>query len=157
MIKSNPLHTVRSAYGKKTPVRITTKRPSRTKQGHKAETDINSIMARFQRTGMLEFVNKHEPQYGDVSQIDFQSSMETVIRAREMFADLPSKVRDRFDNDPSELLEFLENPANRAEAVLLGLAKAETIPAPEVPEPLAKRRRRGSDEPKAKSTGGAET
>ncbi len=144
-------HTVRSAYSKKSPVRLNFNGTSRTKQSFKDETDINAIMARFQKTGMLEFVNKHEPQYGDVTALDFQISMESVATAREMFADLPSKVRDRFNNEPAELLEFLDNPDNRDEAVLLGLvtlpkAKTESKP-PATPEA---RRRRNSDAPEAK-------
>lgn len=144
-------HTVRSAYSKKSPVRLNFTGTSRTKQSFKEETDINQIMARFQKTGMLEFVNKHEPQYGDVTAIDFQTSMESVAKSREMFADLPSKVRDRFNNDPAELLEFLDDPANRDEAVLLGLAtppKKEKEPEP--PKTVEARRRRNSDAPEAK-------
>ncbi len=150
-------HNVRSAYSQKDAVRLNFTGTSRTKQSFKEETDINSIMARFQTTGMLDFVQKHQPQYGDVTAIDFQTSMESVAKSREMFASLPSKVRDRFNNDPAELLEFLDNPENREEAVLLGLAK----PAKKEPEgkPEAtsvQRRRRDSDEPEAKSTAGTE-
>ncbi len=146
-------HSVRTAYGPKLPIRLHFSEPSRTKQSFKDETDINTIMARFQKTGMLEFVNKHEPQYGDVTALDFQNSMLSVVKAREMFADLPSKVRDRFENDPAKLLEFLDNPENRDEAILLGLAKAaKTAKEPPVEDKAVKRRRRDSDEPKAKSS-----
>lgn len=150
-------HTVRSAYGTKSPVRLNFNGTSRTKQSFRDETNINTIMARFQKTGMLEFVNKHEPQYGDVTAIDFQNSMESVAQAREMFADLPSKVRDRFNNDPAELLDFLDNPDNKDEAVLLGLAKSPNEkPTANAVQDLGKRRRRASEEPEAKSTGVAE-
>ncbi len=152
---------LRSAYSNKTPVRQHFTKLSKTKQSFKDETDINTIMARFQRTGMLEFVNKHEPQYGDVTAIDFQTSMERVATSREMFADLPSKVRDRFNNDPAELLEFLDNPENRDEAVLLGLAKPPLAAKPEATKETGtvaeKRRRRASDEPLAKSSDGEES
>ncbi len=152
-------HTLRSAYSKKSPVRLILTGHSRTKQSFKDETDINTIMARFQKTGMLEFVNKHEPQYGDVTALDFQSSMERVATSREMFAELPSKVRDRFENDPAKLLEFLDNPENKAEAVLLGLATDTRKPAEnhtkrktdKATEKVAAPVRRASDEPLAKS------
>ncbi len=154
-------HTVRGAYSQKTAVRLNFTGHSRTKQSFKDETDINAIMARFQTTGMLEFVNKHEPQYGDVTAIDFQTSMQSVARARELFADLPSKVRDRFNNDPAELLEFLDNPDNREEAVLLGLAKRappiSSDPKVAAAAEAGERRRRASDEPEAKSKGVAAT
>ncbi len=154
-------HLLRSSYSKKAPIRLNFIGPGRTKQSFQEETDINTIMARFVKTGMLEFVNKHNPQYGDVSNVDFQTSMETVAKSREMFADLPAKIRDRFNNDPAELLEFLDNPENKEEAVLLGLAKPapkapekEKEPTPPATKAEAKRRRRGSDEPTAKSKEG---
>ncbi len=153
---ANTNHNLRTAYGQKAPVRLTFTGTSRTKQSFKEETDINSIMARFQKTGMIEFINKHEPQYGDVTAIDFQTAMQSVATGREMFADLPSKVRDRFNNDPAELLEFLDNPENRDEAILLGLAKPKPTDEPKIPDTPEKRRRRGSDEPTAKSSDTAE-
>lgn len=147
------MRTIRSAYSPKTPVRLKNFGQTKTKQGHKAETDINTIMAKFQKTGMIDFVNKHEPQYGDVTAIDFQNSMESVAKAKEMFADLPSKVRDRFNNDPAELLDFLDDPDNREEAVLLGLVEPQKEPVPLTPPEIPASRRRASDEPKAPSPG----
>jgi len=46
--------------------------------------------------------------------------------------ELPAKMRARFHNDPQELLEFISNEENRAEAEKLGLVakKPETPPAP---------------------------
>ena len=62
------------------------------------------------------------PQFGDFSnEFDFRQAQETVIRAAEAFASLPSRVRKRFNNDPAELLEFLADEKNREEAVYLGL------------------------------------
>lgn len=145
-------HVVRSAYSKKTPVTISNWGEGRTKQSHKDETDINSIMKRFEKTGMIEFINSHEPKYGDVTAMDYQTSMQNVAQANEMFADLPAKVRDRFDNDPAELLEFLDNPANREEAVLLGLVEPQKEPNPETPVPGKEKHRRASDEPQATSS-----
>lgn len=107
----------------------------RTKQSFKAECDINNIMAKFQRTGVLEFANKHQPAYGDVSGMDFQSAMDTVIQAQQMFDELPSSVRKRFHNNPAELLDFVGDEQNREEAIKLGLIekpeKREPIKAPE--------------------------
>lgn len=125
--------TIRSAYSPRVRLAIFTPESEqpygRTKQSFKAECDINNILSKFQRTGLLEFVNERTPQYGDVSSIDFQESMEQVRQANEMFADLPSSVRKRFHNDPTELLSFLDDPANRQEGVVLGLLS----PPPVVP------------------------
>ncbi len=123
--------TLRSAYGPKTRQQITFPGQGRTKQSHKKECDINNIMARFQKTGTVDFVNTQKPQFGDATGIEFQTAMETVAKAEEMFAELPSKIRERFNNNAQELLVFLENEENRTEAAFLGLLKE---PEPVVPE-----------------------
>lgn len=102
-------------------------------QSFKEECDINNIMAKFQRTGALEWVQKYEGQYGDVTGVTFESAMQTVMKAQEMFDDLPSSVRDRFANNPAAFLEFLGDEGNRAEAERLGLV----VPRPVKKEDVA--------------------
>lgn len=125
---------------------ISSDKPSMTRQEFKEECDINVILARYQASGEIDFLNKHAPQYMDTTGADFQQAMETVANAASAFADLPSKVRDRFGNDPSKLLDFVHDDKNRAEAIELGLiprpAIASTITAvsgasapPEPPAP----------------------
>jgi len=80
-------------------------------------------MARFQKTGTIDFVNTQKQQFGDATGLEFQTAMQTVAKANEMFDALPSKIRDRFNNDAKEMLTFLENEENRTEAVFLGLLK----------------------------------
>lgn len=127
--------TIRSSYGPKARIRLTCKGPGRTKQSFKDECDINKIMARFVRTGVLDFVSKYSPQYGDVTGADFAEAMNIVAQSRSMFAALPASIRSRFDNSPEKFLSFMEDPANAAKARELGLLPPE---APEqAPEPQA--------------------
>ena len=106
-------------------------------QSFKDECDINIIMKKFQRTGALDWVSKYEGQYADVTGMDFQKAMDTVLRAQEMFDDLPSSVRNRFANDPVSFLEFLNDDSNREEAVKLGLVKdPQLVPAGPAVEPV---------------------
>ncbi|WNK13987.1 MAG: internal scaffolding protein [Microvirus sp.] len=100
--------------------------PSLTKQSFKDECDIQTIMAKFQRTGLLDFVNKRAPHYGDVTGINFDDAMQRVIQGREFFADLPSSLRDQFDNSPGEFFEFIGNPANAEAMAELGLTPPPT-------------------------------
>jgi len=93
----------------------------RTKQSFKDECDINRIMAKYQRTGLVEFVNNNEARYGDFSGFDFSQSMNVVAKANEMFAQLPSNIRKRFNNDAVEFVSFIDDDANRLEAEKLGL------------------------------------
>lgn len=98
--------------------------PSMTKQEFKRECDINNIVRDFQVTGMVTHINARaqQGQYIDLpSDLDFQNSIEVVTRARESFMSLPSKIRDRFGNDPAQFLNFMADPEKLAESYELGL------------------------------------
>jgi len=95
----------------------------RTKQSMKDECDINQIMKKFEKTGILPDMIKTNPQYGDFSEpIEYRDSLEIVRHASEQFSNLSAKVRARFNNDPEAFLDFATNPANAEEMVTLGLA-----------------------------------
>ncbi len=110
----------KTAYAGRLAVQLLCPEVGRTKQNHRDECDINNILARYQKTGVLDFVNKHEGQYGDVSSVEFQSAMDMVAEQKERFAELPSKVRNEFGNDPSQYLEFIAT-AGDDEKIRLGL------------------------------------
>lgn len=124
----------RTAYGPKLRVAIGFPEGSgRTRQSFKAECDINNIMQRFSRTGVFDSVNRQPGRYGDVSGFSYQAAMDLVVAAQAQFAELPSKVRNRFRNDPQEFLSFMENEENRDEAIKLGLIERPKEP-PQSPQ-----------------------
>lgn len=97
---------------------------SRTQQHFKDECDIDRILKKYSETGFL--VSPLEPRrpakWGDFSSVaDYQSAMNRLAGVQEAFEALPSRVRERFRNDPMQMLAFLEDPANKDEAVKLGL------------------------------------
>ena len=47
--------------------------------------------------------------------------MELVAESKTMFEELPSGIRKKFGNDPGTFLEFVENPANKAELQDMGV------------------------------------
>lgn len=97
-----------------------------TEQSHLHECDVNKIIAKYDRNGLITHISKIEGKYGDVTGADFQSAQNLVINAQYMFDQLPSEIRKRFDNNPGRLLAFMENEANREEALKLGLISPET-------------------------------
>lgn len=107
----------------------------RTQQEFADECDINNIMARYQKTGLIEFVNQHEPQYGDVTGYEFNAMQDQIVMAKNMFADLPSHVRDRFANDPARFLDFINDENNAQEAAKMGLLAPEKAEAILNPQP----------------------
>lgn len=98
---------------------------SMTNQSDKDAADINKIVARFDRTGnILDLVSgeMRKPVWGDFSSIgDYHSMMGAVTRAQQLFDALSSDIRNRFENDPAKLIDFLQDPANDAEAFKMGL------------------------------------
>ena len=108
--------------------------PSETLQQFKEECDINNIMKRYTQTGEWSHVAAKIPQYLDVQVKDFSEAMDMVEGASEMFMELPSDIRTRFDNDPGAFLAFAENPENLAEMAEMGLTEAPPEPIPVPPE-----------------------
>lgn len=111
--------------------------PTMAQQQFKDECDINTILERFAITGVLP-ENPLPPHYGDFSGIgDYHSALNRVIAAQDAFDALPATIRARFENDPAQLISFLEDENNRSEAVSLGLV-VEPEPVPVVvPSPSA--------------------
>lgn len=106
-------------------VRVECLEESRTKQEFKDECDINLIMSRYARFGTLPSVNAGSAMYGDFSAVgDLLEAQSVVERAREQFDGLPSKIRDRFDNDPVKFLTFMGDPSKKEEAIALGILNA---------------------------------
>jgi len=105
----------------------------KTKQEFKDECDINVIMGRYQKTGILpQDLNQKMPHYADVTGYDFQQAMQTVAQARSLFEALPSDIRARFENDPAKLLDFVHDPSNRAESLAMGFLDPEALARLEV-------------------------
>lgn len=147
--------TFQRAFAPHKRVRFATVGPSLTHQSMSAECDINAIMQKFQKTGILDHRNNFEGQYGDFIDApdNYHDAMNSVLEANEMFGSLPSSVRKQFANDPGLFLDFATDPANNAKMVELGLATASVVediplsqkaakaaptPAPSTPTPEKK-------------------
>jgi len=97
-----------------------------TKQEFKDECDINVLMSRYMATGELPNLNEREPQYLDATGFDYQEQMNFVAGAQTLFNELPSRIRNRFDNDPGLFLDFCSNENNRSEMAEMGLLKPQS-------------------------------
>lgn len=102
-----------------------------TRQSFADECDINLIMAKYQTTGAIDHFARHEPRYGFADGVTFHDAMNIVAEGDSMFADLPSKLRSRFEN-PGAFLDFVQDEANAEEMVELGLRAP--VAAPESPK-----------------------
>lgn len=119
--------------------------PSLTQQHMAEECDINYIVERFGVTGQLPDAPQYAPTYGDFTGIgDYRQALDAVSAADAAFMALPAKIRERFDNDPALFVDFCSStdPADRSEAIELGLIPPPAvpdgvIPSPEVVKPAA--------------------
>jgi len=103
---------------------------SRTQQSFKDECNINNIMAKYERSGIIDHVSQYQGQYGNfIGYPDYQEAMTAISQANQMFATLPASIRDRFRNDPEAFLNFAQDPDNIDELRELGLAPPAAPPA----------------------------
>lgn len=108
----------------------------RTKQTMKNECDVNRIMARIKKTGVIPDSMYRAGAYGDFTGItDFQDMQLKIKIAETSFMQLPAAVRAKFENDPAKLMEWISNPENRGEAINLGLIPQDPEPEKMPPEP----------------------
>lgn len=85
--------------------------------------DINVVVARFEKTGLLPIMSS-SPIFGDFTNVpDYRDAIHIVRQAEDMFMSLDAKVRKEFDNDPAKFLEFCGDPKNGDRLVELGLRK----------------------------------
>jgi phage internal scaffolding protein len=131
---------------------------SMTAQEFKDEVDINNITSRYLTTGMLPQLIG-QPIFGEIPSATFQEMVNTIEDTKQDFLALPAKIRNRFDNDPYQLLRFVENPENKAEAIKLGLIEAppEPVPAPAPPGQTTLPLNQPVPPAKAPATGGLPT
>lgn len=115
-----------------------------TQQSFAKDADINNIMSRYAKTGVLvnplDPDSDRSPMFMDVSGIgDFQQVQDRVQAIGAAFMTLPAAVRARFHNAPAEAIDFIADARNLKESVELGLLPRELLPkeegAPAKPEP----------------------
>lgn len=116
-----------------------------TDRSQTSTVDINKIMARYKKTGVISHWNHRQPVYGDVSMVtDFRDAVELADTTWDHFMELDAHIRQEADNDPGRFLEMLSSVEGVQELVDAGLKVEgfEPTPAPDAervaePEPVA--------------------
>lgn len=107
---------------------------SRAKQQFKEECDINTLMKKYEKSGVISHLARSQPWYGDVSEmVDYHTAAGVVLAAEDAFSSLPASLRARFQNDAGQFMDFVVDPRNREELEKMGLAVARPIVEPLVP------------------------
>lgn len=93
---------------------------SMTVQSDRTKTDINNLLKRG-----FELPDPNQMVFRDFSDgADFQAVQDSIVQVRQCFESLPSDIRDRFKNDPARLIDFVNDPANAADAAKMGLIES---------------------------------
>lgn len=124
----------------KSPLTLKEFSKSRTERHHRNECNINVIMRRAQKTGLVPMRDVTTAMQGDFTEAeDFMQTQNKIARVKSEFERLPSNIRKYFRNDPAQLLAFVSKPENREKAVELGLIKRSVQTEPVAPvEPAEK-------------------
>lgn len=106
--------------------------PSLTRQEFAVDCDINTLMAKYEKTGVINHFNNAQPRYIDLAETpNLQEALTTLADAQTAFMRLPAATRREFDNDPAKFVGFASNPDNLEKMREWGLA----APAPVEPPP----------------------
>jgi phage internal scaffolding protein len=95
---------------------------SKTDQSHKKLSDVNVIVGRYKKTGILPGQNGSRGVYGDFSHVpSLTEAFEVVQKAADAFYTLPAEIRKQMGNDPSQLHLWLSDEKNYDAACDAGL------------------------------------
>ncbi|UDN67526.1 internal scaffolding protein [robinz microvirus RP_38] len=112
-----PLHYVRHPYDYNHRVKVTFKNPSLTHQSFAESADVNYIISRFDRTGLLESSDS-EQQYADVTglQIDLTESYNDSLQKIEAVKKYDNEIKaESAKRAKAEQAEFEEYKKQKSE------------------------------------------
>lgn len=117
--------------------------PTLTIQSEKDNCDINQIIKRSEKSGILPVRSDYaNAMFGDFTDIpDYQTALNAVNAANETFMSLPAEIREQFQNDPAKFVDYATNEANIDQLREWGLA------TPKQKEATAQSGAEGSKEP----------
>jgi phage internal scaffolding protein len=124
----------KTSYSEKSRVSLDCGDVRHTKQSFKQECDVNHILRKYRKTGLIEHANAYQGDYSDVTSVpSYQDALNALQRANDMFLTVPSDIRRKFNNDAGQFLDFVNDPANKEALYDMGLAvRPDPVVAPPV-------------------------
>lgn len=137
--------TIRKAFERQRSATPVGDSPCHVQQHDVPTCNINNIMDKYRKTGLLEHVNQFRGNYGDfTSAPTYHEAFNKLVEAQEMFMTLPANVRDKFANDPGLFLEYVSDENNQAGMEELGLLPKKAPAKPQEPAKEAPKSEEGS-------------
>ena len=99
---------------------------SMTQQHFAEESEINNILRSHDRNGVIEHIHRGNAIYADFSNItDLSDALHQIKEAQQEFLNIPSEIREKFQNDAGQFFKFASDPNNLPELRKMGLANPE--------------------------------
>ena len=118
----------RTHYSPQMRVSFETQGESLTEQQFAEESQIINKIRKYDSQGFFDTINRNPAQYNDFTQVrDLADAIEQIEEARDAFQTIPSDIRKKFNNSPSEFFDFASKESNYDELVKLGLATAKIV------------------------------
>jgi phage internal scaffolding protein len=95
---------------------------SLTDQSYRKSSDLNVLIKKYKKTGVMPDLLQKKGQYGDFSNVPtLEAAFKAVNHAKMLFQELPAEVRKLMDNDPSKMELWLSDEVNHEIAEKYGL------------------------------------
>jgi phage internal scaffolding protein len=118
----------RTHYSPQIRVTYDTVGESLTEQQYAEESLMLNKIKKYDSQGFFDSINRNAGQFNDFTQVkDLADAIDQIEQARDAFQTIPSDVRKRFNNSPSEFFEFASKESNFNELVKLGLATGQIV------------------------------
>lgn len=125
-----------TAYDTPPKVLLTCLDKSRARQSEAAAVDINNIVKRFDKTGLIP-VDQREGLFEDVSQMGtYHDALNAIHAAEQAFDHLPARIREKFNNNSAEFLDFTSKEENHDEMRELGMLPPLPSTSQSTPDPV---------------------
>lgn len=82
-------------------------RENRTVQSEADRCNINKIITRYRKTGVIDHTNNLPTQYGVAVGDDFKTIMDKTRKVQQSFESMPVEVRQRFNNDAAQFMDYV--------------------------------------------------
>ena len=118
----------RTHYSPQVRVTFETEGESLTEQQFAEESQTINKIRKYDSQGFFDSINRNPAQYNDFTQVrDLADAIDQIENARDAFQTIPSDIRKKFNNSPSEFFDFASKESNYDELVKLGLATAKIV------------------------------
>ena len=118
----------RTHYSPQLRVSFETEGESLTEQQFAEESQILNKIRKYDSQGFFDSINRNPAQYNDFTQVkDLADAIDQIEQARDAFQTIPSDIRKKFNNSPSEFFDFASKESNYDELVKLGLATQKIV------------------------------